>query len=85
MKLVSAWLAIPFWQRVAAGFVLGFVSQAVKICVDSTLQEVVHDDFRGRVFSVTPAPYGGAAQLPGWRNRHPATPHGGRPGAHWSR
>jgi Na+/H+-dicarboxylate symporter len=23
MKLVSAWLAIPFWQRVAAGFVLG--------------------------------------------------------------
>ncbi|MGH8033219.1 MAG: dicarboxylate/amino acid:cation symporter [Luteimonas sp.] len=23
MKLVSAWLKIPFWQRVAAGFVLG--------------------------------------------------------------
>jgi len=23
MKLVSAWLRIPFWQRVAAGFVLG--------------------------------------------------------------
>ena len=23
MQLVSAWLAIPFWQRVAAGFVLG--------------------------------------------------------------
>ena len=23
MKLVSAWLAIPFWQRVLAGFVLG--------------------------------------------------------------
>ena len=23
MKLVSAWLKIPFWQRVLAGFVLG--------------------------------------------------------------
>jgi hypothetical protein len=37
---------------VAAGFVLGFVSQAVKICVDTTLQESVGDDYRGRVFSV---------------------------------
>jgi hypothetical protein len=31
---------------------MGFVSQAVKICVDTTLQESVDDDFRGRVFSV---------------------------------
>jgi hypothetical protein len=31
---------------------IGFVGQAVKICVDSTLQESVADDFRGRVFSV---------------------------------
>jgi len=23
MKLVSAWLRIPFWQRVVGGFVLG--------------------------------------------------------------
>lgn len=23
MKLVSAWLRIPFWQRVLGGFVLG--------------------------------------------------------------
>jgi MFS family permease len=37
---------------VLAGFVLGFVAQAVKICVDTTLQESVADDFRGRVFSV---------------------------------
>jgi uncharacterized membrane protein YqjE len=37
---------------VGAGFVLGFVAQAVKICVDTTLQESVDDDFRGRVFSV---------------------------------
>ena len=37
---------------VAAGLVMGFVSQAVKICVDTTLQESVDDDFRGRVFSV---------------------------------
>ena len=47
-------LGLPFTPPtiVVAGFVLGFVSQAVKICVDSTLQEEVHDDFRGRVFSV---------------------------------
>jgi MFS family permease len=36
---------------VPAGFVLGFMSQGVKICVDSTLQESVDDDYRGRVFS----------------------------------
>ena len=37
---------------VAAVFALGFVAQAIKICVDTTLQESVEDDFRGRVFSV---------------------------------
>jgi MFS family permease len=37
---------------VMVGVLLGFVAQAVKICVDSTLQETVEDDFRGRVFSV---------------------------------
>ena len=37
---------------VLASLVLGFVAQAVKICVDTTLQESVEDDFRGRVFSV---------------------------------
>lgn len=37
---------------VLAGLLIGFVGQAVKICVDSTLQESVADDFRGRVFSV---------------------------------
>jgi MFS family permease len=36
---------------VLAGFVLGFMSQGVKICVDSTLQESVDDSYRGRVFS----------------------------------
>jgi hypothetical protein len=47
-------LGVPFVAPtiVAAGLVLGFVAQAVKICVDTTLQEVVDDDFRGRVFSV---------------------------------
>jgi MFS family permease len=47
-------LGVPFQPStiVAAGLVLGFVAQAVKICVDTTLQEVVDDDYRGRVFSV---------------------------------
>ena len=37
---------------VLASLVLGFVAQGVKICVDTTLQEWIEDDFRGRVFSV---------------------------------
>jgi MFS family permease len=47
-------LGLPFTpaSTVAAGLVLGFVAQGVKICVDTTLQESVDDDLRGRVFSV---------------------------------
>jgi MFS family permease len=47
-------LGLPFVTPtiVLAGLILGFVAQAVKICVDTTLQEWVEDDFRGRVFSV---------------------------------
>jgi MFS family permease len=32
--------------------VLGVVSQGVKLCVDTTLQEIVDDAYRGRVFAV---------------------------------
>jgi hypothetical protein len=47
-------LGLPFIPPtiVAAGFVLGFVAQGIKICVDTTLQETIDDDHRGRVFSV---------------------------------
>jgi MFS family permease len=47
-------LGLPFLPPtiVAAGLALGFVTQAIKICVDTTLQETVADDYRGRVFSV---------------------------------
>jgi hypothetical protein len=47
-------LGLPFIAPtiVLAGLVLGFVAQAVKICVDTTIQESIGDDFRGRVFSV---------------------------------
>ncbi|MGY1811258.1 MFS transporter [Blastococcus sp. SYSU D00820] len=47
-------LGLPFIPPtvVAAGFVLGFVGQAVKICVDTTLQESIDDDHIGRVFAV---------------------------------
>jgi hypothetical protein len=47
-------LGLPFQSLtiVLASLVLGFVAQGVKICVDTTLQEWVEDDFRGRVFSV---------------------------------
>jgi MFS family permease len=47
-------LGLPFLPptTVLAGLLIGFTTQAVKICVDTTLQESVDDDFRGRVFSV---------------------------------
>jgi MFS family permease len=47
-------LGLPFVPPtiVLAGLVLGFVGQGIKICVDSTLQESVEDDYRGRVFTV---------------------------------
>ena len=47
-------LGLPFLPptTVTAGLLIGFVGQGVKICVDSTLQESVADDYRGRVFSV---------------------------------
>jgi MFS family permease len=50
----QAALALPLVPPtvVLAGFVLGFLAQGVKICVDTTLQESIDDDFRGRVFSV---------------------------------
>jgi MFS family permease len=52
--VVQTVLFVPFVPVtvVVAGLAMGFVSQAVKICVDTTLQESVDDDFRGRVFSV---------------------------------
>jgi MFS family permease len=37
---------------VVGAFVLAVSAQGVKICVDTTLQEVVDDSYRGRVFSV---------------------------------
>jgi MFS family permease len=52
--VVQLALGLPFAPAtiVAAGLVLGFMAQGVKICVDTTLQESIDDDFRGRVFSV---------------------------------
>jgi Major Facilitator Superfamily len=52
--VVQLVLGLPFAPPtiVAASLVLGFVAQGVKICVDTTLQESIDDDFRGRVFSV---------------------------------
>jgi hypothetical protein len=59
--LLAAWVTPGVVRRIGTqrwitvlliALVLGFVAQAVKICVDTTLQECVEDDFRGRVFSV---------------------------------
>jgi hypothetical protein len=40
----------PLWA--AGGFGLGVVSQGVKLCVDTILQEGIDDAYRGRVFAV---------------------------------
>ncbi|TMQ90141.1 MFS transporter [Actinomadura soli] len=47
-------LGMPFAERpwAAGAFVLGVVSQGVKLCVDTTLQETIEDAYRGRVFAV---------------------------------
>jgi MFS family permease len=52
--VVQPLLLLPFRAPgvVLAALALGFAGQGVKICVDATLQAVVDDDFRGRVFSV---------------------------------
>ncbi|OMQ16123.1 hypothetical protein A7K94_0204680 [Modestobacter sp. VKM Ac-2676] len=50
-QLLLGGLFLPA-TTVAAVLTLGFIAQAVKICVDTTLQESIDDDFRGRVFSV---------------------------------
>ncbi|GAA0270757.1 MFS transporter [Actinomadura nitritigenes] len=47
-------LGLPFSETAwtAGAFGLGVVSQGVKLCVDTTLQESIDDAYRGRVFSV---------------------------------
>ncbi|TDD68130.1 MFS transporter [Actinomadura darangshiensis] len=47
-------LGMPFTERpwAAGAFLLGVVSQGVKLCVDTTLQEGIDDAYRGRVFAV---------------------------------
>jgi hypothetical protein len=49
---VALWLRFEPTVVVLVGVLLGFVAQAVKICVDTTLQQTIEDDYRGRVFSV---------------------------------
>jgi MFS family permease len=47
-------LAAPYQPPplVLGAFLLGTAAQAVKLCVDTTLQESVEDAFRGRVFAL---------------------------------
>jgi hypothetical protein len=40
------------WAIALSAFGLGIVTQGIKICVDTTIQRVVGDVFRGRVFSI---------------------------------
>ncbi len=54
LAVVLAVFALPFSAALfpVAAFVLGFVSQGVKVTVDTQVQRHVDDAFRGRVFSV---------------------------------
>jgi MFS family permease len=51
--IVVVALGAPYTEPalVALAFLLGIVSQGVKICVDTIVQETVDDAYRGRVFS----------------------------------
>jgi MFS family permease len=49
MMVFPAALFTP-WAIVVSAFGLGIATQGVKICVDTTLQRVVGDVYRGRVF-----------------------------------
>jgi MFS family permease len=61
---ITAWLAVagittivlgPTFNQIAylaLGFLLGLSAQCVKICVDTTVQQVVDDAYMGRVFSI---------------------------------
>lgn len=51
--IIEVALGLPFREVpfVVAAFVLGIVSQGVKICVDTLVQENIDDAYRGRVFS----------------------------------
>jgi hypothetical protein len=48
MAFAGPFSPVPF---IVGGFVLGIVSQGVKLCVDTIVQTVVLDAYRGRVFS----------------------------------
>jgi MFS family permease len=52
VTLAAAGLPMKEAPFAAAGFVLGVVSQSVKICVDTIVQESTGDAYRGRVFAV---------------------------------
>jgi MFS family permease len=52
--LMMVFPAAPFtpWAIVVSAFGLGITTRGVKICVDTTLQRVVGDVYRGRVFAL---------------------------------
>lgn len=45
-------LSFEMAMQLLAAAVLGFATQATKVCVDTTVQATVADEFRGRVFAV---------------------------------
>jgi MFS family permease len=52
--VVQTAFGVPYRRPaiVVGAFFLGVIAQAVKICVDTVVQEQIDDDFRGRVFSL---------------------------------
>jgi MFS family permease len=49
---LAAGLPYTMQGLLPGALVLGFAAQGAKICVDTTVQEEIEDDYRGRVFSL---------------------------------
>ena len=52
VTMVTLWLPYRLALILAGVFVLAFVAQGVKVCVDTVLQRTIDDQYRGRVFTV---------------------------------
>ncbi|MFC7618407.1 MFS transporter [Actinokineospora soli] len=52
VAILALGLPMAMWSTLAAAFVVSFVGQVVKLCVDAAVQRDIGDESRGRVFAL---------------------------------